>query len=237
MEFKNYGAFMIKNIFLDLDDTLLDFHKGEREAITKTLSHFGVEVTDELIARYRSFNRSCWEALERGEMKRDDVLTKRFELFFDSVGRDVSATEVQAYYEVRLSEGCYFIDGAEQLLSELSGKYNLYITSNGTAFVQDRRIKASGIAEYFDGIFISERMGAHKPSVDFFNACFSNMKNPVREQTVIIGDSLTSDILGGINAGIHTCHYTLGRDFEYTDIKPEYSVKYLSEIPGILEKI
>lgn len=228
---------MIKNIFLDLDDTILDFHKGEREAITETLSHFGVEVTDEIIARYRSFNRRCWEALERGEMERDDVLTKRFELFFDSLGRDVSAEEVQAYYEVKLSENAYFLDGAEQLLEALAGKYRLYITSNGTAFVQDRRIKHSGIAKYFDGIFISERMGAHKPSVEFFNACFARMDNPNREQTVIIGDSLTSDILGGINAGIHTCHYTLGRDAEYADIKPEYSVRYLYEIPELLEKI
>ena len=228
---------MIKNIFLDLDDTILDFHRGEREAITETLEHFGVGVTDELIARYRAFNRSCWEALERGEMERDDVLTRRFELFFESVGKRASATEVQAYYEVRLSEGCYFLEGAEELLGELSGKYRLYITSNGTAFVQDRRIKASGIAGYFDGIFISERMGAHKPSAEFFDACFAQMDEPERESTVIVGDSLTSDILGGINAGIHTCHYTLGREIEYTDIKPEYYARYLYEIPEIIEKI
>ena len=228
---------MIKNIFLDLDDTILDFHRGEREAITETLEHFGVGVTDELIARYRAFNRSCWEALERGEMERDDVLTRRFALFFESVGKRASATEVQAYYEVKLSEGCYFLEGAEELLGELSGKYRLYITSNGTAFVQDRRIKASGIAGYFDGIFISERMGAHKPSAEFFDACFAQMDEPERESTVIVGDSLTSDILGGINAGIHTCHYTLGREIEYTDIKPEYSARYLYEIPEIIGKI
>ena len=228
---------MIKNIFLDLDDTILDFHRGEREAITETLEHFGVGVTDELIARYRAFNRSCWEALERGEMERDDVLTRRFELFFESVGKRASATEVQAYYEVKLSEGCYFLEGAEELLGELSGKYRLYIASNGTAFVQDRRIKASGIAGYFDGIFISERMGAHKPSAEFFDACFAQMDEPERESTVIVGDSLTSDILGGINAGIHTCHYTLGREIEYTDIKPEYSARYLYEIPEIIGKI
>lgn len=228
---------MIKNIFLDLDDTILDFHRGEREAITETLEHFGVGVTDELIARYRAFNRSCWEALERGEMERDDVLTRRFELFFESVGKRASATEVQAYYEVKLSEGCYFLEGAEGLIGELSGKYRLYITSNGTAFVQDRRIKASGIAGYFDGIFISERMGAHKPSAEFFDACFAQMDEPERESTVIVGDSLTSDILGGINAGIHTCHYTLGREIEYTDIKPEHSARYLYEIPEIIGKI
>ena len=228
---------MIKNIFLDLDDTVLDFHRGEREAITETLSRFGVQVTEEIIARYRMFNRRCWEAFERGEMARDDVLTKRFKLFFDSLGRYVSAEDVQAYYEVKLSENAYFLDGAEELLSALVGKYRLYITSNGTAFVQDRRIKLSGIEKYFDGIFISDRMGAHKPAAEFFDACFAQMDYPKREHTVIIGDSLTSDILGGINAGIHTCHYTLGRDVKYADIKPEYSVKYLYEIPSLLGKI
>ncbi len=228
---------MIKNIFLDLDDTILDFHKGEREAITDTLSHFGVNVTDEIIARYRSFNRACWEALERGEMKRDEVLTRRFELFFDSVGEKVSAQTVQAYYEVKLSEGAHFIEGAEELLRILFGKYRLYITSNGTAFVQDRRIKKSGIAKYFDGIFISERMGAHKPSPEFFDACFAKIRNAKREETLIVGDSLTSDILGGINAGIHTCHYTNGSDFTYTDIKPEYSARNFEELLQILSKI
>ena len=228
---------MIKNIFLDLDDTILDFHKGEREAITDTLSQFSVNVNDDVIARYRSFNRACWEALERGEMKRDDVLTKRFELFFDSVGEKVSAKAVQAYYEIRLSEGAYFIEGAEELLRCLSGKYRLYIASNGTAFVQDRRIKKSGIAKYFDGIFISERMGAHKPSSDFFDACFALMKDAIREETLIVGDSLTSDILGGMNAGIHTCHYTNGREFTYTDIKPEYSARNFDELLEILDKI
>lgn len=228
---------MIRNIFLDLDDTIFDFHKGERIAIIKTLENFGVAVDDSVIDRYRAFNRQCWEALEKGEMTRETVLTRRFELFFASLGEFVSAELVQHFYERRLSEGCYFLDGAEKLLTELYGKYDLYITSNGTAFVQDRRIMASGIARYFKGIFISERMGANKPSRRFFDACFEKMENKSRSETIIIGDSLTSDILGGINAGIHTCHYTLGRDFEYSDIKPEFFAKNLDEIPEILRKI
>ena len=228
---------MIKNIFLDLDDTILDFHKGEKEAITNTLENFGVSVSDGVIEKYRAFNRACWQALERGEMTRDDVLVRRFELFFDSLGKSISAQEVQYFYERQLASGCYFIDGAKELLEALFGKYNLYITSNGTAFVQDRRIKASGITTYFNDIFISERMGAHKPSELFFDACFERMDNKSRSETIIIGDSLTSDILGGINAGIHTCHYTLGKTFEYNDIVPEFSVDNLDKIPQILEKI
>ena len=228
---------MIKNVFLDLDNTILDFHRTEREAIEKTLSNFGLEPTEEVISKYKAFNRKCWEALERGEMTRDEVLFGRFEFLFSSLGKSVSAQDVQHFYERRLSEGAYFIDGAEEMLKELFGKYKLYITSNGTAFVQDRRIAASGIAKYFDGIFISERIGANKPSEKFFDGCFEIMGSCDRDKTVIVGDTLSSDILGGINAGIHTVHYTMGNDFEYSDIVPEYVAKTIEEIPKIIGKI
>lgn len=228
---------MIINVLLDLDNTILDFHRTEREAIEKTLSNFGLEPTEEVIKMYKAFNRKCWEALERGEMTRDEVLFGRFEFLFSSLGKSVSPEEVQHFYERRLSEGAYYIDGAEDMLKELQGKYKLYIASNGTAFVQDRRIASSGVAKYFDGIFISERIGANKPSVSFFDGCFKKMENKERDKTVIVGDTLSSDILGGINAGIHTVHYTMGNDFEYSDIVPEYSVKTVAEIPEIIGKI
>ena len=228
---------MIKNIFLDLDDTILDFHASEREAIVETLEHFGVLVNEEIITIYRNFNKKCWQALERGEMTREEVLTKRFELLFSDLDINVSSEDVQYYYERRLAEGVVFVDGAIELLESLKGKYNLYITSNGTAFVQDRRIAASGLAEYFDDIFISERMGANKPDKRFFDACFERMENKDRDSTVIIGDTLTSDILGGINAGIHTCYFTFGKEPEPSDIPAEYIVRKLEEIPEILEKI
>ncbi len=228
---------MIINVLLDLDNTILDFHRTEMEAIKKTLSNFGLEPTDEVIAKYKAFNRKCWEALERGEMTRDEVLFGRFEYLFTSLGKTVRPEDVQHFYERRLSEGAYYIDGAEEMLKELQGKYKLYIASNGTAFVQDRRIAASGVAKYFDGIFISERIGANKPSVKFFDGCFDVMECKDRDKTVIVGDTLSSDILGGINAGIHTVHYTMGKDFEYTDVIPEYSVNTVAEIPEILGKI
>ena len=228
---------MIKNVFLDLDDTILDFHRGEREAISKTLLHFGVEPTEGVIATYRAFNRSCWEALERGEMTREEVLIRRFELFFSEVGKTCDPHEVQSFYERRLSEGCYFLDGAERLLSTLFERYDLYITSNGTAFVQDRRIEASGIKRYFKGIFISERIGFNKPSREFFDGCFASVDCPERDMTVIVGDSLTSDILGGINAGIHTVHFNPSGKTEYSSIIPAYSAASLDEIPEILGKI
>ena len=228
---------MIKNVLLDLDNTILDFHRTEGEAIRKTLSNFGVEPTEEVIAAYKAYNRRCWEALERGEMTRDEVLFGRFELLFSSLGKSVKPEDVQYFYERRLSEGAYYIDGAEDMLRALQGKYKLYIASNGTAFVQDRRIAASGVDKYFDGIFISEHIGANKPSPLFFDGCFERMENRERDKTVIVGDTLSSDILGGIIAGIHTVHYTMGNEIEYSDIVPEYVAKTVGEIPEIIDKI
>lgn len=227
----------IKNIFLDLDDTLLDFHKGENVAIRKTLAEFGAEPTEEVVALYRRINRSCWQAVEREEMNRDDILTLRFKLVFEKLGVKADEREIQYFYERRLSEECHFIDGARELLENLYGKYRLYITSNGTAFVQDRRIELSGIAKYFDDIFISEKLGAHKPSPVFFENCFARIPDIKKEETLIVGDSLTSDILGGINAGIHTCHFCPGGEVEYTDIKPEFVCKSLDELEKIIAEI
>lgn len=227
---------MIKTVFFDLDDTLFDFHASEHTAILDTFRHVGIEPSEENAALYSQINLSCWERLERGEWSRDEVLVRRFDIFFDALGVTGDAMATQKYYEDRLSYEVCYIDGARELLERMRGKYRMYITSNGTALVQDRRIGASGIAEYFDGIFISERVGAHKPSREFFNRIFEQIGGE-RAETVIIGDSLTSDILGGINAGIHTVHYNPKGRKNGTGITPEYEVRKLCEIPELIERI
>lgn len=230
------GGGMIKTVFFDLDDTLFDFHAAEKVAILDTFITVGITPCEENAAVYSRINLSCWQKMERGEWTRDEVLVRRFELLFDELGISGDAVSTQAYYEDRLSREVSYIDGARELLDGLRGKYRLYITSNGTALVQDRRIGASGIAEYFDGIFISERVGAHKPSAEFFDRIFEQIGGE-RSQTVIIGDSLTSDILGGINAGIHTVYYNPKGRKNGTDIMPEYEIGELAEIPCLLTTI
>ena len=86
--------------------------------------------------------------------------------------------------------------GAEQLLETLHGKYHLYICSNGSKKVQDSRIASSGIAKCFDGIFISEELGLNKPDKRYFEACFAQIPDFKRESSIMVGDSLTSDIKG-----------------------------------------
>ena len=150
---------MIKHVFFDLDDTLLDFGKAEAAALKKALCLHGIEITPELSARYSRINDEQWKKLERGEMTREQVLLRRFEIFFAESGLSADAQAVQNDYERLLGIGHYFVDGAPELLEALSGRYRLYIASNGTASVQDGRIKSAGIGKYFDAVFISEHIG------------------------------------------------------------------------------
>lgn len=228
---------MIKHVLLDIDDTILDFKKAEAIAIRKTFQHIGIPVDDALIKRYSEINQLQWERLERGELTREQVLVERFDILFEELGVNAPSEMAQATYEYLLGIGHYFIDGAEEMLKSLYGKYELYVVSNGTANVQDRRMRSADIVKYFKGIFISERVGFNKPSKEFFDAAFAEMDGFDPACAILVGDSLTSDILGGKNAGIKTCWYNPKGKPPRADIVPDYEIKNLSELPELLERI
>lgn len=228
---------MIKAVLFDSDDTLLDFTKAEHIALERTLREVGVEPTEEIIALYSAINKAHWEMLERGELTRPQVLTGRFARLYEALDimGDVEAT--RTIYEEYLSQGHYYIPGAEKLLDELYGRFALYMVSNGNARVQDGRLKSAGIGHYFEEIFISERVGFDKPRIEFFERCFERMPPYDKNEMIIVGDSLTSDIRGGLNAGIHTCWFDpLGREGR-ADIRPEYTISSLAELPALLQSI
>lgn len=229
---------MIKSVFLDLDDTILDFQKGERRAIYKAFVDMGLPVDDSIINRYIEINLSCWQALERGEMTKDQVLVDRFRLLFDELEITRSADEAQEIYENYLKDEHDFIEGAEELLNRFmaEGKYDLYMATNGIPSVQKPRIKDADIAKYFKEIFISEDIGYAKPSKKFFNACFEMIEDFSIDKTIIVGDSLTSDILGGKNSGIKTCHFN-PKNRPYGSIIPDYKINKLSELIDLLDSI
>lgn len=230
---------MIKTVFLDLDDTIFDFRACERVAISKTLSAFSVDPTDEIVERYSEYNKLQWEALERGEITRDEVITRRFELLFKSLGMEIDPWQVQAHYEHNLSMEHIFMTGAEPLLLALSalGKYKLYAATNGMEAVQRRRIRESGIDAYFDGFFISECIGCNKPSREFFERCFAEISGFDKSEAIIIGDSMTSDIKGGKNAGILTCLFNPRKKKISGDIIPDYEIESLDQIIPLLERL
>ena len=228
---------MIRNVLFDLDDTLFDFHKAEKIALTKTLVHFGIDPTEETLALYSTINAAHWKRLELGEISREEVKVGRYRELFKTIGVECDPVKATAYYESMLAIGHYFMPGAPELLEELYRKYRLYIVSNGTAKVQEGRIGSSRIAKYMDGIFISQILGANKPDKQFFDICFAEIPDFSLSETVIIGDSLSSDIKGGINAGITTVWFNPKGIENDNDIKPDYTIKELSEVPGLLSQI
>ena len=228
---------MIKYVFIDLDDTIFDFHKAEALALSEMLLEFDITPTNAMTERYSRINKTQWELLEKKQKTREEVLTDRFTIFFSEIGSSIDSRTARDIYEYKLGCGHYFIEGAETLLELLYGKYSLYLASNGTESVQTRRIASSDIGKYFDGIFISQAIGADKPSSEYFERCFSRIPGFSKSEAIIIGDSISSDILGGKNAGIKTCLYNPKNKENTTGIIPDFEVRSLAEIPGLLERI
>jgi len=228
---------MIKNILLDMDNTILDFTRAERVAASKALAAMGIQPTDELLKRYHEINEDQWRLFELGELEREQVKVRRYELLFDEMGIDASPRETAKVYEGLLGIGHYFMDGAVELLETLSGEYRLYLATNGTSNVQKSRISSSDISKYFQGIYISEDVGYNKPDPRYFEACFKDIPDFKRKETVMIGDSLTSDIKGGINAGIKTVWFNHEGKSRDESIVPDYEVHSLDEIPALVKRI
>lgn len=225
---------MITTLLFDLDDTLLDFKESEAKALSQTLRQLEIPPTPETVSRYSAINMRQWELLEEGKLTRTQVLHRRFDLLFAELGVQRSSHQAQDLYEHLLAQGYDLIPGARELMELLQPSYRLFLVSNGTAFVQDSRLAATGFGRYFEDIFISERVGADKPSRAFFDFCFAHMPGATREATLIIGDSLTSDMRGGIDAGIHTCWFNPRKASPREDILPDYEIHGLAELPPLL---
>ena len=228
---------MIEFLLLDLDDTILDFYKAERLAIAKTFSDFGVEPTETVLHRYHLINRFCWERLETGEWTREQVLVNRFSLLFDEVGVEADATACARAYEKNLSIGHYFLPGALEAVQTLSGKYRLFLVSNGTASVQKGRMTSANLYPYFEKVFVSQEVGHNKPAREYFEKVFDQIPGFDPKKAIIVGDSLTSDILGGINAGIATCWVNPSHLPKRADIPADYEIEGIYQLEALLESL
>lgn len=228
---------MLTNIFFDLDNTLLDFDKGEAHALPRALRKFGVDPSPDVLARYHAINLSQWELLEEGKLTKEQVLTRRFDLLFAELGAFCDSQAVCDLYENFLAEEHDFIPGALELLEALSPRYCLYLATNGAAVVQRRRLADAGIIQYFQNIFISEEVGFHKPGTAFFRACFTAIPGFDAASALMVGDSLTSDIRGGRDAGLRTCWFNPCGRPSRPDISPDYTVTALDQLPALLETL
>ena len=228
---------MIEFLFLDLDDTILDFHKAERIALSKSIRSFGMEPTEEVLNRYHVINKWHWEQLELGRMTRAEVLLGRFSMLFEERCIAVDAEAVARTYEKNLGIGHWFLPGAEEAVELLSKKYRLFLASNGTASVQKGRMTSANLYRFFEKVFVSQEIGHNKPSREYFDACFAQIPGFDPEKAMIVGDSLSSDIRGGINAGIKTCWVNPAHLEAKPGVTPDYEIEALSQLPALLEKI
>ena len=227
---------MIEYLLLDLDDTILDFHKAERIAISQTVREFGVEPTDAILSRYHEINKWHWQQLELGTMTRAEILANRFAVLFRELGEEVDAAACARVYEKNLSMGHYFLPGAEETVAYLSKKYRLFLVSNGTASVQKGRMTSANLYRFFETVFVSQEIGHNKPSKAYFDACFAAIHGFDPAKALMVGDSLSSDIQGGINAGIKTVWVNPSHR-DCGDIHPDFEIEALHQLPALLETL
>lgn len=228
---------MIKVVLWDIDGTLLNFEKAENYAIKRCFKMFGLGAcTDEAVARYSAINRRMWEALERGEMTKPQILRGRFDEFFRSEGIDFEKTDVfNSEYQIRLGDKFFFCDNGLETVQRLKEKVKQYAVTNGTYTAQTRKLNKSGLIDIFDGVFISDTVGAEKPNAEFFQHVWSKIGQYRDDEVMIVGDSLTSDIKGGNNAGIICCWYnTTGKQRPH-DLRIDYEIDDLAAVIDIVK--
>lgn len=220
----------IKVVLWDIDGTLLNFKEAEKYAIRVCFEKFGLgECTDQMLREYSAINGRYWRGLECGEYTKPQVLVGRFEEFFEKYGIDTSiASSFNDEYQIRLGDTVCFCENGLETVRALKGKVLQYAVTNGTKAAQDRKLANSGLDQLLDGIFISEEIGIEKPMTGFFDKVFREIGAYRKDEMMIVGDSLTSDMQGGSNVGIVTCWYhpegketpgNLKIDYEIHDIK------------------
>lgn len=226
----------IKVILWDIDGTLMNFHATEAFAIRKSFSDLGLGTcTDEMLQAYIKINRSYWKRLEEGTIAKSEVLEGRFRDFFGKYGLDTSlAAKFNAAYQLNLGDTICFYEGGLETVRACQGKVKQYAVTNGTKTAQDRKLNKSGLIDLFDGVFISEVVGVEKPALAFFVRVFEAIGEYDRSQVLIIGDSLTSDIQGGNNAGILTCWFNPDKKENNTRLRIDYEIDELRQVLDIL---
>lgn len=218
------------HVLFDIDNTILNFDATEAVALSTILQKYGPTLDQErLHSTYQKINRNMWRAFEKNEMTREQLLNTRFFETFYIYDIRVDGEALAKEYQLLLSKGHDQVTGAQNVLHTLRD-IPKYVVTNGVQHTQLRRLKDVGWTSYFEAIYISEEIGYHKPQIEFFNAVFERSPEILKETTLIIGDSLTSDIQGGIVAGIDTCWINFHQEENNTTIQPTYTMEQLEDV-------
>lgn len=223
-----------KTILLDVDGTILDFNASEKVALEKVFLKHQYILDEHVKATYHRINHSLWKQYEQGIIDRNTVIYTRFVKLFEELGIIGDGIGFEDDYQELLGEGHALIDGAKELLEYLYLKYDLYIVTNGVTKTQMKRLQDSKLNVYFKDIFVSEATGFQKPMKEYFDYCFQRIPNIDLSKTMIIGDSLSSDMKGGNNASITTCWLNPEDLANKENISIDYKIKDLKELFNIL---
>lgn len=223
-----------QTILLDADGTLFDFDACEEEALKLTFHKYGYRLEETTRKLYGDINKDLWKQYERGEIDRNTIIYSRFKTLFEKIGIKNDGITFEDDYQELLGMQHYSIEDAPEVLAYLYGKYDLYIVTNGVTATQRRRFMESGVDKYMKKLFVSEETGYQKPMKEYFDYCFARIDNLDLARTMIIGDSLTSDIKGGNNAGITTCWFNSDNLTNNTDAIVDFEIHNLKDLYEML---
>jgi len=224
-------------IIFDADETLFDFKKSEREAFKNTMIEFNINYNEDYhLKLYKEINTAIWKELEEGLITQKELKVERFKRLSDKLNAGFDENEFAKAYMKNLSQASFLYDDSEPLLEALHKDYRITVVTNGLIDVQTTRIKKSNIAKYFEDVVISEEIEVLKPDPKIFEIALNNIKHTDKSKVLMVGDSLTNDIQGGINFGIDTCWYNPNKIVNSTEIKPTYEINNLMELKTILKR-
>ena len=222
-------------LLLDVDDTLMDFKKIEAEALKKLFAFHGHPLTPELLQVYHTINKGLWADYENGKVPMGDMLEKRFGLTMGEFGIQIDSALWEKTYQQMLGEGGHTIDDAIDVCTRLRGVYRLFVVTNGVRETQRRRLEAAGLYHLFEAVFDSQSIGYQKPAKEFFDHVAANIDGFNKRNALIIGDSLNTDMRGGIAAGIDTCWFNRTPEKGATDLPVTYTITQLTQLYDLLE--
>lgn len=227
-----------ETLLLDADNTLLDFDENERVSIKNTFKHLGVPYSDETLALYHEINIMYWSMLAEGKIEKDVLLFKRFETLYERIGLDVDPVATEEFYREQLGIGCQVVKGALDTCRILKDQgYRLFVITNGVAVTQRSRLKGSGLLPFIEDVFISDDIGINKPDRGFFEYVASHIDGFKAEKSLVVGDTLYSDIRGGVEFGLDTCWLNIYNEENTTDFKSTYTIKAIVDLPDLLKTL
>lgn len=229
-----YNGCMLTTLFFDIDNTLLDFSACSKDSMQRAFEDYGLHFADDMFDTFVAQNNMLWRRIELGELTKDGLFKIRWNIIFEKLGiAGVDGEEFEEDFHKYLNVSCVPVDGAKQTLKYLSGKYRLYAASNAPLGQQPRRMKLADLDKYMDGYFISEELGAPKPSKRFFDECFARLDGVTPAQVMMIGDSKSADIDGARQYGMATCWFNFLKTKD-ADVRADIVIDDLRKLQDLL---